>query len=315
MGIYTSLWELVGKTPLLQANNLQKSENLTCRLLLKLERCNPGGSIKDRAALSMIQAAEEAGHLQPGAVIIEPTSGNTGIGLAWVARSRGYRAVIVMPDSMSPERRQLMESYGAKVVLTPGRLGMSGAVAEAQRLAQETPGSFIPDQFGNPANPEAHYRTTGPEIWADTDGKVDVFVAAVGTGGTITGTGRYLREKNPGIFIAAAEPADSPLLSQGKTGPHGLQGIGPNFLPEILDTKIYDQVIPVTQTQAESTARLLAKEEGVLAGISSGAALYAALTLGKRPENAGKTIVVILPDSGERYLSMGLFRQESQGNS
>ena len=315
MGIYTSLWELVGKTPLLQANNLQKSENLTCRLLLKLEGCNPGGSIKDRAALSMIQAAEEAGHLQPGAVIIEPTSGNTGIGLAWVARSRGYRAVIVMPDSMSPERRQLMESYGAKVVLTPGKLGMAGAVAEAQRLAKETPGSFIPDQFGNPANPLAHYRTTGPEIWEDSNGQVDILVAGVGTGGTITGTGRFLREKNPGIFIAAAEPADSPLLSQGKTGPHGLQGIGPNFLPEILDTKIYDQVIPVTQTQAESTARLLAKEEGVLAGISSGAALYAALTLGKRPENAGKTIVVILPDSGERYLSMDLFRQESQGNS
>ena len=315
MGIYTSLWELVGKTPLLQANNLQKSENLTCRLLLKLEGCNPGGSIKDRAALSMIQAAEEAGHLQPGAVIIEPTSGNTGIGLAWVARSRGYRAVIVMPDSMSPERRQLMESYGAKVVLTPGKLGMAGAVAEAQRLAKETLGSFIPDQFGNPANPLAHYRTTGPEIWEDSNGQVDILVAGVGTGGTITGTGRYLREKNPGIFIAAAEPADSPLLSQGKTGPHGLQGIGPNFLPEILDTKIYDQVIPVTQTQAESTARLLAKEEGVLAGISSGAALYAALTLGKRPENAGKTIVVILPDSGERYLSTGLFRQEPQGNS
>lgn len=315
MGIYTSLWELVGKTPLLQANNLQKSENLTCRLLLKLEGCNPGGSIKDRAALSMIQAAEEAGHLQPGAVIIEPTSGNTGIGLAWVARSRGYRAVIVMPDSMSPERRQLMESYGAKVVLTPGKLGMAGAVAEAQRLAKETLGSFIPDQFGNPANPLAHYRTTGPEIWEDSNGQVDILVAGVGTGGTITGTGRFLREKNPGIFIAAAEPADSPLLSQGKTGPHGLQGIGPNFLPEILDTKIYDQVIPVTQTQAESTARLLAKEEGVLAGISSGAALYAALTLGKRPENAGKTMVVILPDSGERYLSTGLFRPESQGNS
>ena len=253
--------------------------------------------------------------MQPGAVIIEPTSGNTGIGLAWVARSRGYRAVIVMPDSMSPERRQLMESYGAKVVLTPGKLGMAGAVAEAQRLAKETPGSFIPDQFGNPANPLAHYRTTGPEIWEDSNGQVDILVAGVGTGGTITGTGRFLREKNPGIFIAAAEPADSPLLSQGKTGPHGLQGIGPNFLPEILDTKIYDQVIPVTQTQAESTARLLAKEEGVLAGISSGAALYAALTLGKRPENAGKTIVVILPDSGERYLSTGLFRPEPQGNS
>ena len=291
MGLYTSLAECVGNTPLLQANNLQKSENLTCRLLLKLEGFNPGGSCKDRAALSMIQAAEEAGLLQPGAVIIEPTSGNTGIGLAWVARSRGYRAVIVMPDSMSPERRQLMESYGAKVVLTPGRLGMSGAVAEAQRLAKETPGSFIPDQFGNPANPLAHYRTTGPEIWKDTDGQVDILVAGVGTGGTITGTGRYLREKNPHIFIAAAEPADSPL------------------------TKIYDRVIPVTQIQAEDTARLLAREEGVLAGISSGAALYAALTLGKLPENAGKTMVVILPDSGERYLSMGLFQPEPQGNS
>lgn len=308
MGIYTSLWELVGKTPMLQAKNLEKSQNLTCRLLLKLEGFNPGGSIKDRAALSMIQAAEEAGRLQPGAVIIEPTSGNTGIGLAWVARSRGYRAVIVMPDSMSPERRQLMESYGAKVVLTPGKLGMAGAVAEARRLAKETPGSFLPDQFANPANPMAHYRTTGPEIWADTDGQVDILAAGVGTGGTITGAGRFLREKNPGILIAAAEPADSPLLSRGKTGPHGLQGIGPNFLPGILDTKIYDQVIPVTQTQAESTARLLAREEGVLAGISSGAALYAALTLGKLPENAGKTVVAILPDSGERYLSTGLFR-------
>ena len=315
MGLYTSLAECVGNTPLLQANNLQKSENLTCRLLLKLEGFNPGGSCKDRAALSMIQAAEEAGLLQPGAVIIEPTSGNTGIGLAWVARSRGYRAVIVMPDSMSPERRQLMESYGAKVVLTPGRLGMSGAVAEAQRLAKETPGSFIPDQFGNPANPLAHYRTTGPEIWKDSDGQVDILVAGVGTGGTITGTGRFLREKNPHIFIAAAEPADSPLLSQGKTGPHGLQGMGPNFLPGILDTKIYDRVIPVTQIQAEDTARLLAREEGVLAGISSGAALYAALSLGKLPENAEKTMVVILPDSGERYLSMGLFQPEHRGNS
>ncbi len=308
MGIYTSLWELVGKTPMLQAKNLEKSQNLTCRLLLKLEGFNPGGSIKDRAALSMIQAAEEAGQLQPGAVIIEPTSGNTGIGLAWVARSRGYRAVIVMPDSMSPERRQLMESYGAKVVLTPGKLGMAGAVAEARRLAAETPGSFLPDQFANPANPMAHYRTTGPEIWADTDGQVDILAAGVGTGGTITGVGRFLREKNPGILIAAAEPADSPLLSRGKTGPHGLQGIGPNFLPEILDTQIYDRVIPVSQNQAEDAARLLAREEGVLAGISSGAALYAALTLGKLPENAGKTVVAILPDSGERYLSTGLFR-------
>ena len=308
MGIYTSLWELVGKTPMLQAKKLEESENLACRLLLKLEGFNPGGSIKDRAALSMIQAAEAAGQLQPGAVIIEPTSGNTGIGLAWVARSRGYRAVIVMPDSMSPERRQLMESYGAKVVLTPGKLGMAGAVAEARRLAKETPGSFLPDQFGNPANPLAHYRTTGPEIWADTDGQVDILAAGVGTGGTITGVGRFLREKNPGILIAAAEPADSPLLSQGKTGPHGLQGIGPNFLPEILDTQIYDRVIPVSQNQAEDAARLLAREEGVLAGISSGAALYAALTLGKLPENAGKTVVAILPDSGERYLSTGLFR-------
>lgn len=308
MGIYTSLWELVGKTPMLQAKKLEESENLACRLLLKLEGFNPGGSIKDRAALSMIQAAEAAGQLQPGAVIIEPTSGNTGIGLAWVARSRGYRAVIVMPDSMSPERRQLMESYGAKVVLTPGKLGMAGAVAEARRLAAETPGSFLPDQFGNPANPLAHYRTTGPEIWKDSEGQVDILVAGVGTGGTITGAGRFLREKKPGIFIAAAEPADSPLLSRGKTGPHGLQGIGPNFLPEILDTQIYDRVIPVSQNQAEDAARLLAREEGVLAGISSGAALYAALTLGKLPENAGKTVVAILPDSGERYLSTGLFR-------
>ena len=308
MGIYTSLWELVGKTPMLQAKKLEESESLACRLLLKLEGFNPGGSIKDRAALSMIQAAEEAGRLRPGAVIIEPTSGNTGIGLAWVARSRGYRAVIVMPDSMSPDRRQLMESYGAKVVLTPGKLGMAGAVAEARRLAAETPGSFLPDQFANPANPMAHYRTTGPEIWADTDGQVDILAAGVGTGGTITGAGRFLREKNPGILIAAAEPADSPLLSRGKTGPHGLQGIGPNFLPEILDTQIYDRVIPVSQNQAEDAARLLAREEGVLAGISSGAVLYAALTLGKLPENAGKTVVAILPDSGERYLSTGLFR-------
>lgn len=308
MGLYTSLAECVGNTPLLQANNLQKSENLTCRLLLKLEGFNPGGSCKDRAALSMIQAAEEAGLLQPGAVIIEPTSGNTGIGLAWVARSRGYRAVIVMPDSMSPERRQLMESYGAKVVLTPGRLGMSGAVAEAQRLAKETPGSFIPDQFGNPANPLAHYRTTGPEIWKDTDGQVDILVTGVGTGGTITGTGSYLKEKNPAIRIVAMEPASSPVLSGGAAGPHMLQGIGAGFVPEILDTDVYDEIVTVENEKAFEYGKELARTEGFLVGISSGAALCAAVEQARKLENEGKTIVVLLPDSGDRYYSTALFQ-------
>ena len=301
--IYSSAQALIGSTPLLELHFHKNA-----RILAKLESFNPGGSAKDRVARAMLDDAQARGLLSPGGAIIEPTSGNTGIGLALMAAVRGYRAIIVMPDSMSVERQKLMGAYGAELVLTPGALGMKGAVEKARELAAAIPGSFIPDQFGNPANPLAHYRTTGPEIWEDSDGEVDILVAGVGTGGTITGTGRYLREKNPNIFIAAAEPADSPLLSQGKTGPHGLQGIGPNFLPGILDTKIYDQVIPVTQTQAEDTARLLAREEGVLAGISSGAALYAALTLGKRPENAGKTIVVILPDSGERYLSTGLFR-------
>lgn len=313
--IYLSADQLIGKTPLLELTRIEKSLGLKARLLAKLEYLNPAGSVKDRIAKAMLDAAEASGALKEGSVIIEPTSGNTGIGLASVAAARGYRVILVMPETMSVERRQLMRAYGAELVLTEGALGMKGAIAKAEELAAGLEGSFLPRQFANPANPAVHRETTGPEIYADTDGQVDLFVAGVGTGGTITGTGRYLREKNPHIFIAAAEPADSPLLSQGKTGPHGLQGMGPNFLPGILDTKIYDRVIPVTQIQAEDTARLLAREEGVLAGISSGAALYAALTLGKLPENAGKTMVVILPDSGERYLSMGLFRPEHRGNS
>ena len=304
--IYGSAAEMIGGTPLLELKNLGKG--LNARLLAKLECFNPGGSAKDRVALAMILDAEKSGKLTPGSVIIEPTSGNTGIGLAAVASSRGYRCIIVMPDSMSMERQILMTAFGAELVLTPGKEGMSGAIAKAEELAREIPGSFIPDQFGNPANAKAHYETTGPEIWEDTDGNVDIFVAGVGTGGTITGTGRYLKEKKPAVQIVAVEPYDSPLLSGGKAGPHGLQGIGANFVPAVLDTTVYDRIIPVTTGEAFEAARLLGKAEGVLVGISSGAALHAALELAKEPDNAGKTIVVLLPDTGDRYLSTDLFK-------
>ena len=305
--IYSSAAQLVGNTPMLR---LQKTENesaLQARLLAKLEFFNPGGSVKDRVALAMIRDAEARGALKPGGVIIEPTSGNTGIGLAAVAAGSGYRAIIVMPDTMSKERQLLMAAYGAQVVLTDGKLGMTGAIQKAQELAREIPGSFIPDQFGNPANPKAHFETTGPEIWRDTAGNVDIFVAGVGTGGTITGIGSYLKARNPNVQIVAVEPAGSPLLSGGKAGPHGIQGIGANFIPAVLDRRVIDTVIPVTEADAYAAARQLGKSEGILVGISSGAALHAAIVLAKRPENAGKTIVVLLPDTGDRYLSTGLF--------
>ncbi len=305
--IYTSADQLIGRTPLLELTHLEEKEQLSARILAKLEFFNPAGSAKDRVALSMILDAEERGILKPGATIIEPTSGNTGIGLAAVAAARGYKTIIVMPDSMSAERQILMGAYGAQLVLTPGKEGMTGAIAKAEELAAEIPGSFIPDQFSNPANAVAHYRTTGPEIWADTDGKVDIFVASVGTGGTITGTGRYLKEQNPNINIVAVEPAESPLLSGGKAAPHGIQGIGANFIPRVLDTSIYDEILPVTTENSYATGRMLGKTEGILCGISSGAALHAAMEVAKRPENADKTIVVLLPDTGDRYLSTPMF--------
>ena len=305
--IYTSADQLIGRTPLLELTHLEKRENLKARVLAKLEFFNFAGSAKDRVAQSMIHDAEEKGLLKPGSTIIEPTSGNTGIGLAFVAAARGYNCVIAMPDSMSIERQILMGALGAQLVLTPGRDGMAGAIARAEELAKQIPDSFLPDQFGNPANARAHYLTTGPEIWEDTDGEVDIFGAGVGTGGTITGTGHYLKEQNPNVKIVAVEPVDSPLLSGGMAGPHGIQGIGANFIPKVLDTGIYDEIIPVALDQAYETARNLGKTEGILAGISSGAALWAALELARRPENEGKTIVVLLPDNGERYLSTALF--------
>lgn len=308
--LYPRAEDLVGRTPLLELGRLARCQGLRARVLAKLEFFNPAGSVKDRAALAMVEDAERRGLLAPGGTVIEPTSGNTGIGLAWVAAVRGYRAIIVMPDSMSVERRQLMAAYGAQVVLTPGALGMQGAVDRARELAASIPGSFVPDQFANPANPQAHFDTTGPELWEDTGGRLDAFVAGVGTGGTITGVGRYLKGRDPGVRVIAVEPADSPLLSQGRTGPHGLQGIGPNFLPAALNTGVLDEVIPVTQEQACRAARLLRAREGLLAGISSGAALWAAMALARRPEYAGRTIAVLLPDSGERYLSTGLFSGE-----
>ena len=307
--IYTSADQLIGRTPLLELTHMEKEENLSARVLAKLEYFNPAGSAKDRVALSMILDAEEKGLLKAGSTIIEPTSGNTGIGLACVAAARGYRTIIFMPDSMSAERQMLMGAYGAELVLTPGKLGMSGAIAKAEELVKEIPGSFIPDQFGNPANSKAHYETTGPEIWADTEGAVDIFVAGVGTGGTITGVGRFLKEKKPGVRVVAVEPHDSPLLSGGKAGPHGLQGIGANFVPAVLDTSVYDEIITVTTQQAYAAARGMGKAEGVLVGISSGAALHAAMELAKREENHGKTIVVLLPDTGDRYLSTDLFKE------
>ena len=306
--IYTGVEQLVGNTPLLELTNLEKNLDLQARLLAKLECFNPAGSVKDRVALSMINDAEEKGLLKPGGVIIEPTSGNTGIGLAAIAASRGYKAIIVMPDSMSRERQLLMTAYGAELVLTEGSKGMAGAIEKAEELKAANPGSIIAGQFENPANPAAHIATTGPEIWKDTDGKVDIFVAGIGTGGTITGTGRYLKEKNPALKVIAVEPDKSPLLSQGKAGPHGLQGIGANFVPQVLDCAVYDEIIPVTEEQAYEAGRCLGKQEGVLVGISSGAALYAAIQVAKRPENAGKSIVVLLPDTGERYLSTAMFQ-------
>ena len=303
--IYTSVDQMIGKTPLLELKHL--TEGSAAKILAKLEFFNPAGSAKDRVALAMIRDGEEKGFLKPGATVIEPTSGNTGIGLAAVATARGYRVIIVMPDSMSAERQMLMKAYGAELVLTPGTEGMTGAIAKAEELAAAIPHSFIPDQFSNPANAKAHYESTGPEIWADTDGDVDIFVAAVGTGGTITGTGRYLKERNPQVKVVAVEPAESPLLSAGKAGPHGIQGIGANFVPKVLDTGIYDEVIRVRTEQAYETGRMLGRTEGILCGISSGAALCAAMELARRPENAGKTIVVLLPDTGDRYLSTPMF--------
>ena len=300
--IYTSTEQLIGRTPLLEL----KTET-PARILVKLECFNPGGSAKDRAAKAMLDDAEKRGILKPGAVIIEPTSGNTGIGLALVGSLRGYRAIIVMPDSMSVERQKLMKAYGAEVVLTPGSLGMTGAIAKAEELAASIPGSFIPGQFVNPANAQAHFDTTGPEIWEDTEGNVDIFVAGVGTGGTITGVGRYLKEKNAKVQVVAVEPAASPVLSGGQAGPHGLQGIGANFVPEVLDRVVIDEVITATEADAFSAAREFGRKQGVLVGISSGAALWAAKEIACRPENEGKTIVALLPDSGERYLSTALF--------
>ncbi len=306
-GIYTAAEQLIGGTPLLELTHLEQTYGLEARILAKLESFNPAGSVKDRVAKAMLDDAEARGLLGPDSVIIEPTSGNTGIGLAAVAAARGYRAIIVMPDTMSVERRRLMAAYGAQVELTDGARGMAGAIERAEELAAELPHSFVPGQFVNPANPQAHREGTGPEIWADTDGQVDVFVAGVGTGGTITGVGGYLKHRNPAVRVVAVEPAGSPVLSGGPSGPHKLQGIGAGFLPDTLDTQVYDEIIPVADGDAMETGRLLAQREGVLAGISSGAAVWAAIQLARRPENRGKTIVTLLPDSGERYLSTELF--------
>lgn len=305
--IYNSVLDLVGGTPIMELHNYMKNFDINGRILAKLEYFNPAGSAKDRVAKQMITDAEASGKLKKGSTIIEPTSGNTGIGLASAAASLGYKCVLVMPDSMSVERINLLKAYGAEVVLSEGAKGMAGAVAKADELAKNIPGSFIAGQFENPSNPKAHYLTTGPEIWADTDGKVDIFVATVGTGGTLTGTAKYLKEKNPDIKIIAVEPASSPLLSAGKAGPHKIQGIGANFVPEILDTDLYDEVLTVTDDDAYKAANAIAKLEGILVGISSGAAVSAAAKIGKRPENAGKNIVAVLPDSGDRYMSSGVF--------
>ena len=309
MKIYKNITELIGRTPLMEVTNIEQEKQLKARILIKLEYFNPAGSVKDRAALSMIQEAEKQGKIRPGALIIEPTSGNTGIGLAAVAASRGYRTVFVMPETMSVERRKLLAGYGARIVLTEGSKGMSGAIARAEELAAENDNAIVLGQFVNPANPEAHYRTTGPEIWEDTEGKIDLFVAGVGTGGTITGTGRYLKEQKPDLKVIAVEPAGSPVLSGGKAGPHGLMGIGAGFVPEILDTEIYDRICRVAEEEAYEAARLLAHREGILTGITSGAALHAAVQEAERPENEGKTIVALLPDTGERYLSTPLFQE------
>ena len=309
MGIYRRITDLIGGTPLLELVNYERKNKLEATLLAKLEYFNPAGSIKDRIAMAMLDDAEAKGLLKPGAVIIEPTSGNTGIGLAAVGASRGYRVILTMPETMSVERRNLLKAYGAELVLTDGSKGMKGAIAKAQELAEATPGSFIPGQFTNPANPEIHRRTTGPEIWADTEGKVDIFVAGVGTGGTITGVGEYLKSQNPNVKIVAVEPAGSPVLSQGKSGPHKIQGIGAGFVPDTLNTAVYDEIIAVETDAAFAVGREVARTDGVLVGISSGAALYAATELAKRPENKGKVIVALLPDTGDRYLSTPLFTE------
>ena len=305
--IYKGAIELVGNTPLVEVTNIEKKEQLKARLLVKLEYFNPAGSVKDRVGKAMIEDAEHIGRLKPGSVIIEPTSGNTGIGLAAVSAVKGYRMILTMPDTMSVERRNILKAYGAEIVLTPGEKGMSGAIEKAEELAKEIPDSFIPGQFDNPVNPRAHMESTGPEIWQDTDGQVDIFVASVGTGGTLTGTGTYLKEKNPNIKVIAVEPSTSPVLSGGSAGPHKIQGIGAGFIPKVLDTHIYDEIITVDNEAPFATAKMLARTEGLLTGISSGAALYAAIEIARRPENEGKTIVVLLPDSGDRYYSTALF--------
>lgn len=309
MKVYQNITDLIGKTPLLEVGRYEREQGVSAKILVKLELFNPAGSVKDRIAKAMLDDAEKKGVLKPGSVIIEPTSGNTGIGLASIAAARGYRIILTMPETMSVERRNLLKAYGAELVLTEGAKGMKGAIARAEELAKEIPGGFIPGQFVNPANPAVHRATTGPEIWEDTDGTVDILVAGVGTGGTVTGAGEYLKSKNPDVKVVAVEPKDSPVLSKGTAGPHKIQGIGAGFVPEVLNTEVYDEVIPVSNEDAFATGRLIAKTEGVLVGISSGAALFAATELAKRPENAGKTIVAILPDTGERYLSTPMFAE------
>ena len=307
--VYKSALELIGKTPLVEVTNIEKELGLEAKVLVKLEYFNPAGSVKDRIAKHMIEVAEEKGLLKPGSVIIEPTSGNTGIGLAAIAAAKGYRTILTMPETMSVERRNILKAYGAEIVLTEGAKGMKGAIAKADELAKEIPNSFIPGQFVNPANPEMHFQTTGPEIWEDTDGQVDYFTAGVGTGGTVTGVGKFLKSKNPNVKVAAIEPSDSPVLSQGRAGSHKIQGIGAGFVPDTLDTSVYDEVMPITNEDAFATAKLLAKKEGILVGISSGASLYAAIQIAKRPEAKGKTIVALLPDSGDRYYCTPLFAE------
>lgn len=309
MTVYKAISDLIGNTPLVELTHIEEKEGLDASVVAKVEFFNPAGSVKDRIAKKMIEDAEKKGVIKPGATLIEPTSGNTGIGIASVAAAKGYKAIMTMPETMSVERRNLLKAYGAKVVLTDGKAGMKGAIAKAQELAAATPNSFIPSQFENSSNPQAHYESTGPEIWKDTEGKVDIFVAGVGTGGTVSGTGKYLKDQNPNVKVVAVEPATSPVLSQGHAGPHGIQGIGAGFIPNTLDTSVYDEVFTVTNEQAYETGRLIAHNEGMLVGISSGAATYAAIQIAKRPENKGKTIVVLLPDTGERYLSTPMFAE------